>query len=390
MFSLRLPAVLAENALTREIGRLRASGAPIIDLTETNPTRVGLPYPPALVNALADPRALEYRPSPFGLEAAREAVAADLARGGRAVSADRLVLTASTSESYALLFKLLCDPGDEVLIPQPSYPLFDLLTRLDDVVAVPYQLDWQGVWSIDRASLERAMTPRTRAVLVVSPNNPTGSWLRRDDLGWLAATAARESLAIIGDEVFADYPLASRGDAARVLDQAEALTFSLGGLSKSIGLPQMKLGWIAAGGPTAIVDDALARLEVIADTYLSVSTSVQVAAPALFEAGAAVREAIRTRLAQNLSALRALAAAAPAVTLVEPEGGWSAVLQVPATQSEEALALRLAADHHVIAHPGYFFDFAREAFVVVSLLPEPAVFAEGARRLVESAAGGLP
>ena len=382
MFSSRLPSVLEPNPLSLEIARLRASGVTLIDLTETNPTRVGLPCEVSTLSSLADSRGLTYAPWPFGLRDARDAVAREFERQGRPTSADRIVLTASTSEAYALLFKLLCDAGDEVLVPRPSYPLFDLLTRLDNVTAVPYLLEYHGVWSIDRDSLDRALTPRTRAVLVVSPNNPTGSILRADDLDWLSARCAEHALALIGDEVFADYPLARRDDGRFVTDQTRALTFSLGGLSKSAALPQVKLGWIAVTGPDALVADALARLEVIADTYLSVSTPVQVAAARLIEAGATTRSALSDRLHRNLRSLRSALASATSVSLLEPDGGWCAVLQVPAIGSEEALALRLASNAHVIVHPGYFFDFPREAFLVVSLLPEPGVFDEGVARML--------
>jgi aspartate/methionine/tyrosine aminotransferase len=376
MFSSRLPSALAPNAYTRELARLRASGVRLLDLTESNPTRAGVEYPATVTSVLSDARSARYAPEPFGLREARDAASREFSRQGRPIPAERVVLTASTSEAYALLFKLLCDPGDEVLVPHPSYPLFDLLTRLDAVSAVPYPLEYHGVWSIDLAALESRVTARTRAILVVSPNNPTGSMLRRRDLDALASICARQQIALIGDEVFLDYPLVPRDDAARVTDQAEALTFSLGGLSKSAGLPQMKLGWISVTGPEALVAGALARLEVICDTYLSVSTPVQLAAAQLIDAGAGVRASIARRLATNLDALRAMARATPSVTLFEPEGGWSAVIQVPATQTEEALVLRLLRDAGVVVHPGYFFDFPREAFLVVSLLPEPDVFAE--------------
>jgi aspartate/methionine/tyrosine aminotransferase len=387
MFSSRLPAVLSSNRFSRELARLRAEGARLLDLTETNSTRVGLAYPEMVTQTLADPRGRGYDPEPFGLADARRAVAGEFKRQGRPIAPERLVLTASTSEAYSLLFKLLCNPGDEVLVPQPSYPLFELLTRLDAVSAVPYPLEYHGVWSIDLAALESRVTGRTRAVLVVSPNNPTGSMLRRRDLDALAALSAERSIALIGDEVFLDYPLAPRDDAARVTDQGEALTFSLGGLSKSAGLPQMKLGWMSVTGPDALVTGALARLEVMCDTYLSVSTPVQIAAARLIAEGAAIRALIADRLATNLRALRDRLRGAPAITLLEPEGGWSAVLQVPATQPEEALVMCLLRDAHVVVHPGYFFDFPREAYLVVSLLPEPAVFNDGVQRIVQLAAG---
>jgi alanine-synthesizing transaminase len=382
MFSSRLPDGLAPNALSRAIAALRRSGADLCDLTQTNPTAVGLPYPPDVLSSLADPAGRRYEPDPRGLLQAREAVAADYARRGLHVSPDRVVLTASTSEAYAVLFKLLCDAGDQVLVPRPSYPLFALLTALETVRAQPYALEFHGAWSIDRATLEGSITNRTRAALVVSPNNPTGSLLRTDDREWLAGLAARHGLALVADEVFADYPLAPRPEAVSLLGEDRVLTFTLGGLSKSGGLPQVKLGWIIASGPDGAVADALERLDVICDTYLSVSTPVQVAAARLIEAGHAIRAGIAARLAVNLDRLRAAIAAQPAVTLLEPEGGWSAVLHVPATAPEEALVLAVLEEARVIVHPGYFFDFAREAFVVVSLLPEPAVFAAGLERML--------
>jgi aspartate/methionine/tyrosine aminotransferase len=318
---------------------------------------------------------------------ARAAVAASYAADGRTVPDDRLVLTASTSEAYALLFKLLADPGDNVLVPHPGYPLFDLLTRLEAVAAVPYQLDPHGGWALDRASLERAVTSRSRAILVVSPNNPLGAILTAADREWLVAFAGTRGLAVIADEVFADFRLCPRPDASSLLGEDRVLTFTLGGLSKSAGLPQMKLAWVVVSGPPALVEDALRRLTVIADTYLSVSTPVQLAASRLLDVGHAVRRAIHARLRRNLDELRSVLRPHPSVRLVEPEGGWSAVLQVPAIQSEEALALRLVEEAGVRVHPGYFFDFPREAFLVISLMPAPRIFDEAVRRATPFLAG---
>lgn len=387
MFSSRLPGTLEENAVTRALARVRAAGTPIVDLTETNPTAVGLPYPADLHAMLASPAALTYSPEPLGLPSARDAVSREYTRQGVIVSADRIVLTASTSEAYSLLFKLLCDAGDEVLIPQPSYPLFELLSRLDNVQTVPYSLQMHGGWSLDRAGVERALSPRTRAVLVVSPNNPTGSVISQDDAEWLAGLCATRGVAIVADEVFADYRFV-RSSIAPLPHclipslPSSALTFSLGGLSKSAGLPQMKLGWIAVSGPDALVQDALAKLELICDTYLSVSTPVQVAAASLIEAGASIRAAIQARVMANLATCRDLVATRQDVTMFEPDAGWCVVLQVPATESEEHLVLRLLEDHHVLVHPGYFFDFPTEAFLVLSLLPAADVFAEGVSRVI--------
>jgi len=385
MFSTRVPADLAPNRLTVAELALRARGVQLIDLTETNPTRVGLEYPVDCLPALATAASLSYDPQPFGLMAAREAIADELAASAVRPDPRRLILTASTSEAYTFLFKLLCEPGDQVLVPVPSYPLFEHLTRLELVDVRPYPLEYHGTWSVDFDRLDREITPRTRAILVVSPNNPTGSVLTQRDLAGLAERCATRELALIGDEVFADYLLEARDDRARVLDQDEALTFSLGGLSKSAGLPQMKLGWMIAGGPPALVDAALSRLEIICDAFLSVSTPIQQAAGPLLAAGRQVRALIRDRVEQNLRQLRSLARGCPSSSVHRVEGGWSAVVRVPATRTEEALVLDLLERDHVLAHPGYFFDFAHEAFLVVSLLPEPEAFREGASRLLARA-----
>lgn len=388
-FSSRLSSELAPNALSEAVARRRAAGVPWIDLTESNPTVVGLAYPADVLEPLSDAAGARYTPEPFGLPEARASVAAEFVRRGLDVPPDRIVLTASTSEAYALVFKLLCDPGDRVLVPQPSYPLFDLLTRLEGVVASPYRLDYHGDWSIDRDSVLDSWTPRTRAVLVVSPNNPTGSVLRSADRDWLRTVCVDRGAVLIADEVFAEYPLVPRSDGVSGIGGSPMLACALGGLSKSAGLPQVKLGWIAVDGPERDVRAAMMRLEVIADTYLSVSTPVQIAAGRLIESGRLIRTAIAARLQQNLARLRAAAGSHPAVSVLLPEGGWSVVLRVPATATDEALALALFERAGVLVHPGYFFDFAGEGYLVVSLLPEPATFAAGVDRLLDVVAGDV-
>ena len=382
MSSSRLPRNLEPNALARLVQAKRRAGASIVDLTESNPTRAGLSYPDDLLAPLADARALEYDPQPLGLWSARAAVAADFRRRGSVLSADRVALTSSTSEAYALLFKLLCDAGDAVLVPHPSYPLFEHLTRMEAVTAVPYALEYHGSWRIDLDSVRAALGDRVRAILIVSPNNPTGSFLHRDDLAALAELAAARNLPLIGDEVFADYRLDPSPAATHVLAASGVLAFSLGGLSKSAGLPQLKLGWIAFGGPSARVDEAIAAYEIVADTYLSVSTPVQAAAAELIERGAAIRAQILARVTRNLASLRAHARSFPAVAVLPVEGGWSAVLQVPSVGSEEALVLSLLDQDDVLVHPGYFFDFPREAFIVMSLLVEPGLFDKAMARVL--------
>jgi alanine-synthesizing transaminase len=384
MVSSRLPKSLEPNAVARAI-EARRNGRAILDLTATNPTTAGFAYPQDLLQPLADPRALDYEPLALGLWSARAAVAADFRRRGVVISADRVALTSSTSEAYALLFKLLCDAGDAVLVPQPSYPLFEHLTQLECVTAVPYALEYHGTWRVDIDSIRHAATDRVRAIMVVSPNNPTGSFLHRDDLAAIAELAAANNWAIIGDEVFADYPLDAAPDAAAVLPGAEVLTFSLGGLSKSSGLPQLKLGWIGVGGPADVVDRTLAAYEIIADTYLSVSTAVQAAAPQLIAQGAGIRAQILERVRRNLEALRIAVAQYPSIDVLRVEGGWTAVLKVPQIRSEESLVLELLEHDDVLVHPGYFFDFSREAYVVVSLLVEPAAFDSAIARLLKRA-----
>jgi aspartate/methionine/tyrosine aminotransferase len=384
MFSERIPRSLETNRITRAVTRAREAGDPLIDLTTSNPTTVGIEYPADILQPLADPEARRYRPQPFGLAEARAAVSRDYERKGRRIDPDRIVLTASTSEAYSLIFKLLCAPaGDTVMVPVPSYPLFEHLTMLDGVERTAYRLDYHGRWTVVADDLDRCWSKTTRAVLAVSPNNPTGSVLTAEELRTLSSLCGVRGAALLVDEVFADYPLALGAEQPAPAD--ECLTFRLGGLSKSAGLPQVKLGWIAVEGPARLVTDALERLEVIGDAYLSVSTPVQVAAPALIERGASIRGQIRKRIAINDAVLRSLAADHPSIEVLRTEAGWSSVIRVPATRSEETLVLDLLEQDHLLVHPGFFFDFPHEAFVVVSLLPEPDVFRDGVRRLLERA-----
>jgi hypothetical protein len=382
MFSRRTGWTRAPNRLRGAVEARRRSGAPLLDLTETNPTRAGLRAPADVLAALADPAALAYEPEPHGRRAAREAVAADARRRGAEIDPDRLLLTASTSEAYAFAFKLLCDPGDTVLVPRPSYPLFEYLAGLESVHVEPYLLRYDGTWHIDLAELAGAFTGRTRAVVAVSPNNPTGSFVKAAEAEALRALAARHDAAILSDEVFADFPLRPDTGRARTLfADGPALTLCLGGLSKSCGLPQLKLAWVAIAGPTAGRAEAHARLEIVADTYLSVSTPVQHAAPAILARAEELQAPIRDRIRDNLGHLRAAAAGTPG-TVLDVEGGWSAVLHVPATRSEEEWAIALIEQDGVLVHPGYFFDFPREAYLVLSLLPPAAEFAEGAAKIL--------
>jgi alanine-synthesizing transaminase len=387
VFSARLTGDLTPNRLTRAVRQRRSEGLPIVDLTCSNPTQVGFEYPSDLLAPLGDRRGLVYSPEPLGLIEARRAVAEDYVRRGVSVDSDRIVLTASTSDAYSILFKLMTEPGDEVLVPRPSYPLFDHLTVLDGVIARPYDLEYHGVWSIDRASVEDAIGPRTRALLMVSPNNPTGSFISPAELDAIAAICARHAVALIVDEVFADYELeagASRASGV-ALARTDVLVFALGGLSKSVGLPQVKLGWIAVAGPASLVGGALERLELICDTYLTVSTLVQRSAAELLKRGAVVRAQISTRIVMNYGCLKTLGAAVPSCRVLAAAGGWYAVVQVPTLGAEEDFVLDLLNTDGVLTHPGYFFDFPHESFVVISLLPAEPLFAIGIERLFERA-----
>ncbi len=379
-----MPGDLRPNRISETLRRL---GPPRFDLTVSNPTQCGFAYPATLLAPLADPAALVYRPEPRGLHSARAAVAAEYLRHGVAVDPDRVVLTASTSEAYGFLFKLLCEPGEAVLAPVPSYPLFEHLARVEGVAVRPYHLDAENGWRPDLAELA-ASGSEVRAVIVVHPNNPTGSWVAPTDVGALTELCAERSWALIADEVFLDYPLRD-GPATSFAATTGALTFSLGGLSKSAGLPQLKLAWITVSGPPAPVAAADERLEFIADTFLSVGTPVQLALPELLRVGGGVRDAIASRCRANLAALRAAVAAHPAVEVLPPDGGWSAVLRIPAVMPEEDLVITLLEADGVAVHPGFFFDFPREGYLVVSLLPPPVAFSAAVDRLMQRLALSL-
>ena len=398
MASRRLPWSSPENRLAPLVRRKREARAALLDLTASNPTRVGLDYPrEAIAAALADPGSAAYEPDARGLRLAREAVSASLDRDGHVAPPDRIVLTASTSEAYAHLFKTLADPGERVLVPRPSYPLFDYLAALESVRLGAYPLDLDARWGLDLDGVERALRDEgdpPRALVVVNPNNPTGSALRRDERRRLEALCAARGVPIIADEVFFDYldePAAGAADPiVSLLDHgpenaARTLTFTLGGLSKSCGLPQMKLGWIVVDGPDDLAREALERLDLVADTFLSVGTPVQLAAARLLDLGRGIRESIRHRVRQNLGALLETASGSPAVRVLPRDGGWYAVLQVPAVRPEEELVLALLEQDDVLVHPGYFFDFPREAFLILSLLPAPGEFSEALRRILARA-----
>lgn len=386
MFSSRTPAPHGTNRLAAALARRTR---PYLDLTVTNPTAVGLAAPEERVlSNLAAPEASEYVPDPKGLLRARKAVAGYYARHGTAADPARIFLTASSSEAYGWLFKLLCEPGDAVLVPAPSYPLLDALAELESVELHRYPLAAEEGWAFRtdfvRERLEHlaGLGKRVKAVVVVNPNNPTGTSLTRAERPLLFALARQHGCAIVSDEVFLDYRLEELGgDATVAADHEDALVFSLGGLSKAAALPQMKLAWILANGPEPLLPEALDRLEWIADAYLSVGTPVQLAAETFLDWAIEAARSVRTRLKENLAAL---AEAFPEKHPARPlpvRAGWSAVLRAPAIVPEEELVLALLEDHDLLVHPGYFFDFPFEAFLVLSLLPEPALFREGVNRL---------
>ncbi len=383
-FASRTSWNLELNRLAQALEARRKSGREILDLTESNPTRCVFQYNGgSLLQPLADARALLYEPHPRGLLPAREAVVRYYAERRVMVRPEQIVLTSGSSEAYSYLFRLLAEPGDNVLVPRPGYPLFEFLSRLNDVELSSYRLAYHGSWDIDFDSLEAAADERTRAVIVVNPNNPTGSIIRPSERQTIEDFCRRRGLALISDEVFLDYTFPEAAAAAgSFAGTRDCLAFALNGLSKTAALPQMKLGWIAAAGPAGPVGEALERLEVIADTYLSVATPVQWALPELLAAGRRIQIQIFNRLAGNLHCLDQLLSGQSLCSRWNIDAGWSAILRVPGTLSDEERALELLDKDGVLVHPGHFFDFGGEGYLVVSLLPPPAVFREGISRML--------
>lgn len=428
MFAERTRWALAPNPFTRAVEEVRASRRPLLDLTVSNPTRVGLRYESAaILNSLNSEHALDYDPQAKGVLVAREAVARyyvgmfdasrrDVAgnvfpnRAGRPsadVDPERIVLTTSTSEGYSFVFRLLCNAGDELLVPKPSYPLFEFLADLQDVKLVPYPLIYDHGWQMDFHSLQKAVTDRTRGVVVVHPNNPTGSYVHENEIGSLNEFCRKHGLALIVDEVFLDYRLANSSAANPTslheqLDRhapiqlpgrddnagsftwnQEVLTFTLSGLSKISALPQMKVAWIVTSGPEEQVADAMARLEVIADTYLSMNAPIQWAVPALLEQRKDIQAQLMQRVQANLAELDRQLARQAACQRLCAEGGWYAVLRVPVTRSDEELAIELVKEKGVMVHPGHFYDFPSDGYLVVSLIAREQEFKEGIRKTLE-------
>jgi len=382
-FSRRTSWNLSPNRYTQALETHRQAGREVLDLTASNPTTIGLRYREGeLLTALRNPGVLIYEPQPKGLLAAREAIAGYYAERESHISPDALILTTSTSEAYSFVFRLLCDPGDAVLVPAPSYPLFDFLAELQDVKLVPYELVYDHGWQIDfhsvQTALERAQAAgnRCRAVLVVHPNNPTGSYVKPYEVDKLNRICAANHMAIIADEVFLDYSLQTESPLT-FSSNHEALTFTLSGLSKISALPQMKVAWLAVSGPDALKDEALRRLEVIADTYLSMNAPVQLAVPIMLEERHGIHRQLMYRIRENLAELDAELAARKLCQRLEIEGGWYAVLRVPVTRTDEDLAIRLLQDTGVLVQPGHFYDFPAEGYLVLSLITESQVFKKG-------------
>ena len=383
MFARRTSWSLATNAYTRALEEHRRAGRELLDLTASNPTTVGLRYDQErLLQALARPEALTYEPDAKGLPEAREAISQYYASRGVELPADDLILTTSTSEAYSFVFRLLCDPGNSVLVPTPSYPLFDFLAGLQDVTLVPYELVYDHGWQMDFHSLEQATNKSQgpKAVLVVHPNNPTGSFVKPEEALQLAQFCADRNLAIIADEVFLDYSL--RDTQAASFVETGVLTFTLSGLSKIAGLPQMKVAWIALSGPDALKNEALGRLEVIADTYLSMNAPTQWAVPAMLEQRHSIQQQLMARIRANLSELDRQLAAQKLCSRLDVEGGWYVVLRAPVTGSDEELAIALLQGTGALVQPGHFYDFAADGYLVVSLITPEEIFVNGIKRLL--------
>ena len=381
-YSHRLSWSCPPNPLIQTIEDRRRKGAKLLDLTISNPTAVFSDYPhPRISSLYGHIESFAYEPEPTGKESARIAIAEYYKRRDLEISPSQLLITASTSEAYAALFKLFCDVDVEVLVPVPSYPLFEYLASFEGVRAVPYRLLYDGSWFIDFTNLREHISDRTRAIITVNPNNPTGSFLKNSEAMALADLARDHGLPVISDEVFMDY--AFTPDPNRIgsfIGFDSTLSFSLNGLSKAAGMPQMKLAWIAINGPAPERAIAKQRLELVLDAYLSVSTPVQVALPGLFEIGEEVQHRIGRRTRGNRTRLQELLRDSPAHPL-HLEGGWSAVIQLPNTRSEEEWVSRLLNECEVVVQPGYFFDMPGEPYIVVSLITPPDDFLEGIKRL---------
>ncbi len=389
MFSSRTKWKSTSNPLLDKLENFRENEIPILDLTESNPTKVGFDFDnKAVLQAISQSYSLLYEPMPAGLFKTRSAIASYYASKGNSVNPESIFLTASTSEAYSHLFKLLANPNEEILIPQPSYPLFELLAGLESVSVVSYPLLYHPNtgWSINMDKLNLSISTLTKAIIVVNPNNPTGSYLKKNELAQLNQICEAHNLALIVDEVFSDF--ADKEDANRITTTVEnkaVLTFVLNGFSKMLALPQMKLGWMQVNGPGELVKQAKTRLEIITDTYLSVNTPIQHAAEKLFFQKEEIQSQINHRIQQNLKILEELLNSTNKVNMLLRDGGWYAVLQVEKAVSDQQFTLQLLKMQKVFVHPGYFYDFPKEGFIVISLLTKPDIFKDGISHLIDFA-----
>jgi alanine-synthesizing transaminase len=382
MFAKRTNWNLDPNPLSQSLARHRAAARPLLDLSASNPAACGFDCDqPAILRALANSAVLAYNPDPQGLLPARQAIAAYYRARDEQVVVENMLLTTGTSEAYSFVFRLLCNPGDEILIPTPGYPLFDFLADIQDVTLLRYPLVYDSGWQIDFHALEQAITSRTRGIIVVHPNNPTGHFCRPQDVARLNGICAAHHLALIADEVFLDFALTGETRPSFAVNPA-ALTFAMSGLSKISGLPQMKMAWLITSGPEHLRKAALARLEVIADAYLSMNAPVQWAAGVFLEQRHAFQQQLLARVRKNLAELDRQLAGQKSCNRLEVEGGWNAVLRVPATRSDEDLAIELLETKDVYVHPGHFYDFPSDGYLVVSLITSELEFTEGLGRLL--------
>jgi alanine-synthesizing transaminase len=383
MFASRTNWNLKPNRLAEALEQHKSSGRRLLDLSGSNPTECGFKYDaPSIMRSLCAPASLQYHPDPKGLKSARQAVSDYYAEHGDDVAVEDLVLTASTSEAYSFIFRLLCNPGDELLIPTPGYPLFDFLADVNDVKLIHYPLFYDHGWHIDVHALKQAITPRTRGIIVVHPNNPTGHFTRQEEIAQLNQICSANQMAIIADEVFLDFSLGAAQKSFAT--NTGALTFTMSGISKISGLPQMKFAWLAVSGPEAEKREALARLEMIADTYLSLNAPIQLAAPVLLQQRKQFQQQLTARVRANLTELDSQLAGNQHVSRLAVEGGWYAVLRIPVTRPDEELAIELLQTHDVYLHPGHFYDFPGEGYLVLSLIAPEWDFKEGARRVLSA------
>lgn len=381
MFASRTNWNLQPNRLAEALEQHKASGRRLLDLSASNPTECGFKYDaPAIMRALCAPASLQYHPDPKGLKSARQAVSAYYAERGEQVAMNDLLLTASTSEAYSFIFRLLCNPGDDLLIPTPGYPLFDFLADVNDVKLTRYQLFYDHGWHIDMHALKQAITPRTRGMIIVHPNNPTGHFTKAEEIAQLNQICSGNKMAIIADEVFLDFSLGS--EQKSFARNSDALTFTMSGISKISGLPQMKFAWLAVTGPETKKREALARLEMIADTYLSLNAPIQLAAPVLLQQRKQFQQQLMARARTNLTELDSQLAGNQHVSRLAVEGGWYTVLRIPATRPDEELAIELLQEHGVYLHPGHFYDFPSEGYLVVSLITKQREFDEGIKLIL--------